>query len=381
MTATDLSILGITGSIGQSALKLVEAHPHRFNVVAVTAAENVQALAASARKAHAKIAVIANLEKYDELKQALSSTSIQPVAGQAALVEVAGMHKGCVLSAIVGLAALEPTYAAIQNGCKVALANKECLVAAGDFMLAEAKRCGATIIPVDSEHNAVFQVFSAAHAKAISRITLTASGGPFRNWSLEQMATATPEQAVKHPNWRMGAKISVDSASMMNKGLELIEAWRLFGLTPAHYHALVHPESIIHGLVHYADGSVLAQMSLPDMVTPLAHALAWPERIAAPVPTLDLAALGNLHFEHPDEKRFPALRLARQAMESGHSAPCVLNAANEVAVAQFLAGKIGFLDIATTVEQVLNALPMQNLDTLEAVMEADAEARRAALNP
>jgi 1-deoxy-D-xylulose-5-phosphate reductoisomerase len=373
-----LTILGSTGTIGQNTLKLMDAHPQHFSLVALTAGDNVTLLAAQAKKYKPKRAIIANAAHYGELKNALSGTGIDVAAGEDAVAEAAALPCDLVMSAIVGAAALKPTLAAIRKGATVALANKECLVCAGELVNKEVTKYGATLIPVDSEHNAIFQVFDARHPEFIEHVTITASGGPFREWSLEQMRTVTPDQAIKHPNWNMGAKISVDSATLMNKGLELIEAYHLFPLRPEQLRVLIHPQSIVHCLVQMIDGSVLAQMSHPDMCTPIAYAMAWPERITAPVKKLDFAAIKHLQFEAPDETRFPALRLAREALSAGGRAPTILNAANEVAVRRFLAGEIGFLDIAKSVEKTLETMDNASLTTLSDVLACDAHARQIA---
>ncbi len=373
-----VTILGATGTIGRSTLKLIEAHPDRFEVETLTASDNAAELAQLAIRFGARRAVIASPDKYDELKNHLSGSNIHAAAGAQALEEAAATSVDLVMSAIVGIAGLRPTLAAIRAGQTVALANKESLVCAGSLMMEEVSRHGATLLPVDSEHNGVFQLLSPELLPAITSITLTASGGPFRTWSHEQMKTVTPEQAVKHPNWSMGAKISVDSATLMNKGLELIEAQQLFHITPDKLSVLIHPQSIIHCLIHLKDGSVLSQMSHPDMITPIACAMAWPQRISAPVKPLDLAAIGSLTFEQPDETRFPALRLAREVMATGGSAPCVLNAANEIAVKRFLAGEIGFLDIAKIVERTLETTDNTQLRSISDVLAADSSARRNA---
>jgi len=370
-----ITILGATGTIGRSTLKLIEAHPDRFEVETLTASDNAAELATLARRFGARRAVIANPDKYRELQSLLSGSTVSAEAGAEALEEAAASRVAVVMSAIVGIAGLKPTLAAIRAGQTVALANKESLVCAGSLMMEEVSRHGATLLPVDSEHNGVFQLLSPELVPAITSITLTASGGPFRSWTTEQMKRVTPAEAVKHPNWSMGAKISVDSATLMNKGLELIEAQQLFHIAPEKLGVLIHPQSIIHCLVHLKDGSVLSQMSHPDMITPIACALAWPQRISAPIKPLDLAEIGSLTFEQPDEMRFPALRLAREAMEAGGSAPCVLNAANEIAVKRFLAGEIGFLDIAKIVERTLETTDNTQLRSMGDVLAADSSAR------
>ena len=369
-----LAILGATGSIGTSTLDLVERHPERFEVVALTAATRVAELADAARRTRARIAVIGDAALLPELEQRLAGTDCRAATGRDALIEAAASAE-VVMAAIVGCAGLEPVMAAVAAGRTILLANKEALVSAGALMMAAAKQYGATILPVDSEHNAIFQCLAGDRSQDVSRIILTASGGPFRTCSLAQMRRMTPEQAVAHPNWTMGAKISVDSATMMNKGLELIEAHHLFGLPPDRIDILVHPESVIHSMVEYIDGSVLAQMGSPDMRIPIAHALAWPERIATPAARLDLAKLASLHFEVPDENRFPALRLAREALDSGAVAPIVLNAGNEEAVAAFLDQRIGFGDIADLVEDLLVRVDAPTPRSIAEVVDIDRRAR------
>ena len=346
-------ILGATGSVGRSALDLIERSPDRFTVTAVTAATNAKALADIARRTGAQLAVIADEARLDELRERLGGTSCRAAAGEAALIEAAAFDADLVLAAIVGCAGLEPVMAAVGAGRIVALANKEALVTAGALMTDAAQRHGATLLPVDSEHNAIFQCLAGNRAEDVARLILTASGGPFRVSPAGSLADVTPAQAVAHPNWSMGAKISVDSATLMNKGLELIEASYLFGLPSARIDVVVHPQSVIHSLVEYVDGSVLAQLGAPDMRIPIAYALAWPERIATPAPKLDLIEVARLDFEAPDLQRFPALRLARKALEAGPVAPIVLNAANEVAVERFLAGAIGFNEITAMVAEAL----------------------------
>ncbi|HEY9080704.1 1-deoxy-D-xylulose-5-phosphate reductoisomerase [Magnetovibrio sp.] len=370
-----VSVLGSTGSIGCNTVDLLMRNPDTFCVEALTGNRNVTLLAEQAVKLGARQAVIADESLYSELKSLLSGTSVEAAAGDAAVVDAAGRPSDIVVAAIVGTAGLKPTLQAARRGALVALANKETLVSAGAIMTEEVKSGGATLIPVDSEHSAIFQVFDFDRADAVSKITLTASGGPFREKSLAEMAAMTPEQAVAHPNWDMGAKISIDSATMMNKGLEMIEAFHLFPVATDQIEVLVHPQSVIHSMVSYVDGSVLAQLGTPDMRTPIAYALAWPARMAAPSPTLSLAEIGTLSFEAPDMKRFPALRLARESLEAGRSAPTVLNGANEVAVAAFLNREIGFLDIAHVVETVLDEMGAVTLGDIETVFAIDAEAR------
>ena len=373
-----VSILGSTGSVGRNTVSLVEAEPERYAVEALTANRNVELLAEQAKRLRVKLAVVADQSRYRALKAALSGTEIDVGAGASALVEAAMLPADWVMAAIVGAAGLASTLAAVRRGALVALANKETLVCAGAMVTDEVKRCGARLLPADSEHNAIFQVFEQDRRHAIERIILTASGGPFRERTLAEMERMTPEQAVAHPNWSMGAKISVDSATMMNKGLEVIEAHYLFDLPGERVDVVVHPQSIVHGMVCYSDGSVLAQLGSPDMRTPIASTLGWPDRIAAPSPRLDFATLAKLTFEAPDPVRFPALRLAREALAEGGTAPTVLNAANEIAVAAFLDRRIGFLDIARTVERTLEALPAQSVGSIEDVVASDHEAREVA---
>ncbi len=373
-----ITILGSTGSIGCNTLDLIQRSPEDYEIEALTANKNVELLAAQARETNARLAVIADESLYPALKEALSGTAIEAGAGASAVIEAAARPADWVMAAIVGAAGLEPTLTAVRRGVAVALANKECLVCAGDLMLLEIAASGATLLPVDSEHNAIFQVFEFDQRPAIEKIILTASGGPFWKTSLAKMAKATPAEAIAHPNWDMGAKISVDSATMMNKGLELIEAHYLFAMEEERIDVLVHVQSIVHSLVAYIDGSVLAQLGSPDMRTPIAYALGWPNRIPAPSPRLDLASVGTLSFEQPDAERFPAIELARQSLRDGGAAPTVLNAANEVAVAAFLQQKIGFLDIARTVETTLGNLSGISADSLEDVLSVDNEARAKA---
>ncbi len=373
-----VTILGSTGSIGTSTIDLIERDPDAFQVQALTANRNVDLLADQARRLKARLAVVADESKYDDLKKALAGTPVKVAAGREALIEAAAAPSDWVMAAIVGAAGLEPTMAAIRRGTLVALANKECLVCAGSLMIEEVAAHGATMLPVDSEHNAIFQVFDFDNRESIERIILTASGGPFRTTSLDDMRNVTPAQAVAHPNWDMGAKISVDSATMMNKGLELIEACHLFQMPEDRIDILVHSQSIIHSMVSYMDGSVLAQLGTPDMRTPISYTLAWPQRMAAPSERLDLGKIGQLTFEAPDYKRFPAIRLAREALKTGGSASTILNAANEVAVHGFLDGQIGFLDIPKTVEATLEKIPAVPLTSLDDVYTIDAEARAVA---
>ena len=378
MTRRKISILGATGSVGSSTLDLVERHLDRFEVVALTAARNVDALADIALRTNAKLAVIDDQLLLPQLESRLRGSNCRAASGREALIEAAAGEAEWVMAAIVGCAGLEPVMAAIEAGRTVALANKESLVTAGKLMTGAARQSGATILPVDSEHNAIFQCLADNRLGDVSRLILTASGGPFRNWTLEQMAAATPEQAVAHPNWSMGAKISVDSATMMNKGLELIEAHHLFGLAGDRIDILIHPQSVIHSMVEYVDGSVLAQLGSPDMRIPIAHALAWPERMETPAERLDLAKVKTLTFDAPDLDRFPALRVARQALGAGGAAMTLLNAANEEAVAAFLGRRISFLDIVRTVEEVLARADAAVPHSIADVIDTDRKARALA---
>lgn len=373
-----LTILGATGSVGQSTLDLVLRDPDAFDVVALTANANVDELARAARATRAQLAVVADSRHLDALEAALAGSGVATAAGPEAVIAAARMGADWTMAAIVGCAGLSPVMAALEGGRTVALANKEALVSAGEVMMAAARASGATILPVDSEHNAVFQCLDRSAPRGVKRIILTASGGPFRAESSEFMAKVTPAMAVKHPNWSMGAKISVDSATMMNKGLELIEAHHLFGLPSAQLDIVVHPQSVVHSMVEYLDGSVLAQLGTPDMRTPIAYSLAWPERMETPVPGLDLTAVGRLDFEAPDPSRFPCLTLARQAMEAGGGRAAILNAANEVAVAAFLDSRLGFVEIAAIVAAVLDRYAPPAPHSLADVLAIDAESRRVA---
>lgn len=375
-----VTILGSTGSVGRNTVELIEARPDLYRVEALVANTSVDLLAEQARRMKPRMAVVADESAYGRLKDALSGSGVIVAAGPAAVIEAAQLPAEWVMAAIVGAAGLAPTMAAVRRGAVIGLANKECLVCAGALMMAEVAAHGATLLPVDSEHSAIFQVLDFQQPEAIEKIVLTASGGPFRCRSLAEMASVTPEQAVAHPNWSMGAKISVDSATMMNKGLELIEAHHLFTVPESKIDIVVHPQSVIHSMVSYVDGSVLAQLGSPDMRTPIAYALGWPKRIPAPSPRLDFAAIGQLTFEAPDAVRFPALRLARRALQSGGSAPTVLNAANEIAVQAFLSRGIGFLDIAGVVEQTLDVIEHDGASSIEDVLAQDRRARDCAWN-
>jgi 1-deoxy-D-xylulose-5-phosphate reductoisomerase len=374
-----VSIFGATGSVGLSTLDLIRQHRSQYRVVALTANGNAAAIAQLAREFDAELAVVADETAYAELKDALAGKSIEAAAGADALVEAARRNADWTMASIVGCAGLPSTMAAIEAGKTVALANKEALVSAGALMMAAVHRSGTTLLPVDSEHNAIFQCLAGGKIDQVRKITLTASGGPFRSLSLEEMRGVTPAQAVAHPNWDMGAKISIDSATMMNKGLELIEAYYLFPVGLDKIDILVHPQSVIHSMVEYVDCSTLAQLGSPDMRIPIASALAWPERITTTCKPLDLATIGQLTFEQPDIVRFPALRLARAAVDEGGAKPAILNAANEIAVAAFLNGQIGFLDIAALVEDTLCGYAPNNLPTcIDDLFSIDASARRYA---
>ena len=377
-----VTILGATGSVGASTIDLIKRNPAHYCVEAVSARRNAVALARIARDVGARLAVVADPDFYSDLKDALAGSGIEAAAGETALIEAAQRPADWVMAAISGSIGLKPTLAAVERGAIVALANKECLVCAGSLFMRRAASAGATVLPVDSEHNAIFQALGAGRREDVKRVILTASGGPFRTWSLEAIKVATPEQALRHPNWSMGPKVTIDSASLMNKGLELIEARHLFALEPREIDVLVHPQSVVHGLVEFRDGSLVAQLGSPDMRIPIAHCLAWPQRIDGPAPPLDLARVRELTFEDPDLVRFPALALARQAMETGGAAPTVLNAADEVAVAEFIAGRIAFPTIAAVVEATLDAAAARGLmgepTELDAVLAVDHIARSLA---
>ena len=378
-----VTLLGATGSIGSSTVDLLKRGNGRYRVEAVTARGNAAALAQLARELGARLAAVADPTAYRELKDALAGTGIEAAGGEQALIEAAERPADWVMAAISGSVGLKPTLAAAKRGATVALANKECLVCAGAMFMRTAASAGASVLPVDSEHNAIFQALSAGHRDDVSRVVLTASGGPFRNWSLEAMRNATLEQALKHPNWSMGPKNTIDSATMMNKSLELIEAHHLFAMEPERLGVLVHPQSIVHGLVEYRDGSVVAQLGAPDMRIPIAHCLAWPERIDGPAARLDLAKIGALNFEEPDPIRFPALALGRRALEMAGAAPTILNAANEVAVAAFVGRRLGFGGIAALVEATLDAADrrsaMAEPQNIDEALAVDQLARSLAL--
>ncbi|MFN3944479.1 MAG: 1-deoxy-D-xylulose-5-phosphate reductoisomerase [Allosphingosinicella sp.] len=370
-----VTILGATGSVGRSTLDLIGRQRDAFEVAALTAGRDVAGLAELARRLRPRTAVIADPALYDDLKNALSGSGIEAAAGDQAVVEAAGAGADWTMAAIVGTAGLKPVMRALEGGGTVALANKEALVSAGDVMTAAARAEGATLLPVDSEHNAIFQCFDHARPESVRRIILTASGGPFRTCGLDAMRSVTPAEAVAHPNWSMGAKISVDSATLMNKGLELIEAFHLFPLPAEAFEVVVHPQSVIHSLVEYVDGSVLAQLGAPDMRIPIAYTLAWPERMETPCERLDLVKTGLLSFEEPDLERFPALGLAKAALREGGAKPAILNAANEIAVASFLESRIGFLDIAAVASETLARYDPPAPASIDEVLEIDRQAR------
>jgi len=372
-----VTVLGSTGSVGSQTAQLL-ADRDAFRVRALVGGRNANLLAAQARALGAELAVINDPAGYPELSEALAGSGIEAACGPEAVLAAAALPAEWTMAAISGAAGLPATLAAIRRGQAVALANKEALVCAGEVMMRAVRESGATLLPVDSEHNAIFQSLGGGNHASIEKIALTASGGPFRNSSAEEMARVEPEAALRHPVWSMGAKITIDSATLMNKGLEVIEASRLFELEESRIEVLVHPQSVVHGLVYYRDGSVLAQLGSPDMRVPIAHTLAWPERMATSAPRLDLARLGQLEFYAPDDERFPALRLAREALRAGKGAPTILSAANEVAVDAFLKRRIGFLDIAATVARVLDILGSPPAHTLEAVLALDRAARQLA---
>ena len=374
-----VTLLGATGSIGASTIDLIKRQPERYRVEAVSANRSAAALAALARELGARFAAIGDPSAYGELKDALAGTGIEAGAGESGLVEAAQRPADWVIGAITGAAGLRPTLAAAERGAIVALANKETLVCAGGLFMRRAAAAGATVLPVDSEHNALFQAMSGSRREDVRRVILTASGGPFRTASAQAIRNATVEQALKHPNWSMGPKVTIDSATLMNKGLELIEAHHLFALPPEQIDVLVHPQSIVHSLVEFCDGSLIAQLGSPDMRIPIAYCLAWPERIDGPAPRLDLARAGTLTFEESDPVRFPALALARRALETGGAAPTVLNAANEVAVAEFIGGRLGFSGITALVEATLEAAVCRNWtvepESLDQALSVDHDSR------
>ena len=373
-----VTILGATGSVGRSTLDLIGREAGRFEIVALTARKDIDGLIELARRFGPKQAAIGDEQHLDRLREALAGTGTEVSAGDQAIVDAAGSGAEWTMAAIVGTAGLKPVMRALEGGGTVALANKEALVSAGALMTRAAAASGATLLPVDSEHNAIYQCFDRARPDSVRRIILTASGGPFRTRSLDEMRKVTPAQAVAHPNWSMGAKISVDSATLMNKGLELIEAFHLFPLGESALDVVVHPQSVIHSLVEYVDGSVLAQLGAPDMRIPIAYTLAWPDRMETPCERLDLVRIGSLDFEAPDLERFPALGLARDALREGGAKPAILNAANEIGVASFLESRMGFLNIASLVGEVLAAFAPGAPSSIDEVLEIDRQARRTA---
>ncbi|MDP8993924.1 MAG: 1-deoxy-D-xylulose-5-phosphate reductoisomerase [Pseudomonadota bacterium] len=373
-----MTILGATGSVGRSTLDLIARDPERFDVLALTANRDVPGLAEAARSVAARQAVIADETLLPELRDALAGSGIEVAAGAEAVEAAAGSGAEWTMAAIVGCAGLKPVMQALKAGGTVALANKEALVSAGELMTDAAAASGATLLPVDSEHNAIFQCFDRARPGSVRRVILTASGGPFRDKSLEEMRSATAAEAVAHPNWSMGAKISVDCATLMNKGLELIEAFHLFPLGEQAFDIVIHPQSVIHSLVEYVDGSVLAQLGAPDMRIPIAFTLAWPERMETPCERLDLVRIGSLDFAAPDPERFPALPLARAALREGGAKPAILNAANEIAVASFLESRIGFLDIVAVASETLAVYDPAGPRSIDEVLEIDRKARSIA---
>ncbi len=378
-----VTLLGATGSIGASTIDLLRQEAGRYQVEAVTADRNAVALARLARELGARFAVVADPEAYGELKAELAGSNIEPAAGPDAIVEAARRPADWVMAAITGAASLRPTLAAAERGATVALANKECLVCAGALFMRKAAAAGANVLPVNSEHNAIFQALGAGPREDVRRIVLTASGGPFRTWSREAISKVTVEQALKHPTWSMGPKVTIDSATLMNKGLELIEAHHLFGLAPNELDVVVHPQSVVHGLVEFRDGSVVAQLGSPDMRIPIAHCLAWPARMGTPAARLDLARVATLSFEEPDLVRFPALALARKALAAGGAAPTVLNAANEIAVREFVGHRLGFAGIPALVEATLDAAEregsMAEPQSIEDAVAIDQGARKLAI--
>lgn len=375
MTKKSITILGSTGSIGKSTVDIIRRYPEKYKVKALSGNQNVSLLAEQAVLLNAETAVTANKEKYKELKDLLAGTNVRVEAGDEAVAQAAAQEADWTMSSIVGAAGLIPTMEVVKRGGTLALANKETLVCAGEIVMSAIKKSGTVLVPVDSEHSAIFQTLEEQHRGTVERILLTASGGPFREKDLDFMEKVTPEQAVAHPNWSMGAKISVDSATMMNKGLEIIEAYHLFGFPAEKIEVLVHPQSIVHSAVGYQDGSVLAHMGMPDMRTPIAYALAWPERMESPTAKLDFTKIAALTFSHPDEERFPALRLAKECLKKGQTATAVMNAANEIAVGAFLNREIGFLDIVRTVEKVVEKADLKPVSTIEDVIAVDLKTR------
>jgi 1-deoxy-D-xylulose-5-phosphate reductoisomerase len=378
MAIKTVTILGSTGSVGTQTLDIIAENQYNYHLCALVGGRNTELLAAQAKTFRPEMTVVAEESQLPTLRTLLAGTGLSCAAGRQAVLDAAAMPAAWTMSAITGVAGLEPTLAAVKHGGTIAFANKEALVSAGDIFLRAVADAGATLLPVDSEHNAIMQAMADGNVKAVEKIILTASGGPFRNHTLDDMRHVTPESALRHPVWSMGAKISIDSATMFNKCLEIIEAARLFALESQQIEVLIHPQSIIHGMAYFSDGSVIAQLGTPDMRIPIAHTLAWPQRLATKAPRLDLAAAAKLEFFPPDEQRFPALRLAREVLSAGAGAPTVLNAGNEVAVAAYLARQIGFLDIAAIVETVLDSFGAPPVPDLAAVLALDTAARDAA---
>jgi 1-deoxy-D-xylulose-5-phosphate reductoisomerase len=378
MAMKNLSVLGSTGSVGTQTLDIVAQHREHFALRVLVGGKNVALLADQARIFRPELAVVADENLLPELRERLAGTNLATGGGRAAVLEAAGAKADWTMSAITGVVGLEPAMAAVINGGTIAFANKEALVSAGEVFLSAVRKAGATLLPVDSEHNAIMQAMADGNDRSIEKIILTASGGPFLSHTHEEMRAMQPEAALRHPVWSMGAKISIDSATMFNKCLEIIEAARLFNLASEQIEVLIHPQSVIHGMVYFSDGSVLAQLGTPDMRIPIAHTLAWPQRLFTTAPRLDLAAIQKLEFCAPDETQFPALRLAREVLAAGAGASTVLNAANEIAVAAYLAKKIGFLDIAAIVEDVLDSLGAPAVPDLQTVLAVDEAARKTA---
>jgi 1-deoxy-D-xylulose-5-phosphate reductoisomerase len=375
-----LTVLGSTGSVGQNTLDLVERNQKAFSIKALTANQNVKLLAKQAKFHRPELLVIGNKEQYSDLIKELDGFPVRVEAGYEGLIEAADLDTDLVMASIVGTAGLLPTMRAAKRGATIALANKECLVCAGSLLIDEVEKSGGVLIPVDSEHNAIFQVFDFDQTRAVKNLILTASGGPFREKTIKEMAKVKPREALEHPNWRMGPKITIDSATMMNKGLELIEAFYLFPVNIDQIKILVHPQSIVHSMVSYVDGSVLAQLGSTDMRIPISYALGWPDRIETPVESLNLTEISSLTFEKPDFQKFPSLKLAQNALKAGKIGPILLNSANEIAVSSFLENKISFLEIAEIVEEVLSVAQFKEPKTIEDIVHIDLEGRKIAEN-
>ncbi len=375
-----LTVLGSTGSVGKNTLDLVERNPKTFNIKALTGNQNVKLLAQQAKFHQPELLVIGNKEQYSNLIKELDGFPVRVEAGYEGLIEAADLDTDLVMASIVGTAGLLPTMRAAKRGATIALANKECLVCAGSLLIDEVENSGGVLIPVDSEHNAIFQVFDFDQTRAVKNLILTASGGPFREKTIKEMAKVKPRDALEHPNWRMGPKITIDSATMMNKGLELIEAFYLFPVNIDQIKILVHPQSIVHSMVSYVDGSVLAQLGSTDMRIPISYALGWPDRIETPVESLNLTEISSLTFEKPDFQKFPSLKLAQNALKAGKIGPILLNSANEIAVSSFLENRISFLEIAEIVEDVLSVAQFKEPKTIEDIVHIDLEGRKIAEN-